>query len=155
MDAIGQSKLILLFPLIAAMLYGFAYAMAGRIFDVVNVPTYIAVWGAAKVLVFVAFGAAVGEPVNIKPLLENKQVLLLACLAITALCLGSICTNYAIKFISPTYAAIVEISYPLFIPIFAYFILAERQLDWSIAVGGALILAGTAVVILGRLKGAN
>ena len=47
-----------------------------------------------------------------------------------------------------TLAALIEITYPLFTVLFAYFILKEVQIDLWTAVGGALIFAGVIVIIL-------
>ena len=45
-----------------------------------------------------------------------------------------------------TIAGMIEISYPLFIALFAYLIFRESELNWGIAAGGALIMAGVLTV---------
>lgn len=45
--------------------------------------------------------------------------------------------------------AFAEISYPLFIPIFAYLLFARQELSPSISIGGGLILLGSIIIARG------
>ena len=56
------------------------------------------------------------------------------------------------KNISATYAAIGEISYPIFVALFSYFFFRNRDLDWSMALGGLLIMVGSVIVITDKIK---
>lgn len=46
-----------------------------------------------------------------------------------------------------TFASLIEISYPLFVAVFAYMLFGERALNWSMLVGGLLIFAGVAMIV--------
>jgi drug/metabolite transporter (DMT)-like permease len=48
-----------------------------------------------------------------------------------------------------TLAALIEISYPLFIVLFTWLLFREVHLSWTSALGGLLIMAGAAIVIAG------
>ena len=48
-----------------------------------------------------------------------------------------------------TMAGLIEISYPLFIVIFTWLLFREVHLTWTSALGGLLIMAGAAIVIIG------
>jgi len=56
---------------------------------------------------------------------------------------------FALKNTSATYMAFAEISYPLFIPIFAYLLFARQELSPSISIGGGLILLGSIIIARG------
>ena len=45
-----------------------------------------------------------------------------------------------------TLAGLVEISYPLFIALFAYFLFKETQINAAIIIGGLLIFSGIFVI---------
>lgn len=48
-----------------------------------------------------------------------------------------------------TMAGLIEISYPIFIVLFTWLLFREMHLTWTSALGGLLIMAGAAVVIMG------
>ena len=48
---------------------------------------------------------------------------------------------------NPTIAALLDITYPLFIAIMAWFLYRENHLDWSVIVGGALIFSGAMLIV--------
>lgn len=48
-----------------------------------------------------------------------------------------------------TMAGLIEISYPIFIVLFTWLLFREMHLNWTSALGGLLIMAGAAVVIMG------
>jgi drug/metabolite transporter (DMT)-like permease len=48
-----------------------------------------------------------------------------------------------------TMAGLIEITYPLFIVLFAWLLFREVHLTWTAALGGLLIMAGAAIVIAG------
>jgi drug/metabolite transporter (DMT)-like permease len=59
-------------------------------------------------------------------------------------------THYtALKNTSATYMAFAEISYPLFVPLFTYFLFSRSELSGSIALGGGLILLGSVIIARG------
>ena len=46
-----------------------------------------------------------------------------------------------------TVAAILDITYPVFIAIIAWILFRENHLDWTVLVGGALIFSGAMLII--------
>jgi drug/metabolite transporter (DMT)-like permease len=48
---------------------------------------------------------------------------------------------------NPTIAALLDITYPLFIAIIAWFLYRENHLDWSVLVGGVLIFSGAMLIV--------
>ena len=51
---------------------------------------------------------------------------------------------------NPTLASLIEISYPLFVVLFAWIFFREMQLNTITICGGLLVIAGVAVIILGE-----
>ena len=46
-----------------------------------------------------------------------------------------------------TVAALLDITYPVFVAIIAWLLYRESHLDWSVLVGGALILCGSMLIV--------
>ena len=47
-----------------------------------------------------------------------------------------------------TIAALLDITYPLFVAIVAWLLYRENHLDWSVLVGGGLIFSGALLIVL-------
>jgi drug/metabolite transporter (DMT)-like permease len=67
-------------------------------------------------------------------------------LGIAALCIAEFGIGYSIQGKNATLAGLIEITYPLFIALFAYFAFGEAQLSLASALGGTLIFAGVATI---------
>ena len=62
-------------------------------------------------------------------------------------------THYiALKNTSATYMAFAEISYPIFVPLFTYFLFNRSELSGSIVIGGGFILLGSYIIAAGGWK---
>ena len=78
----------------------------------------------------------------------DKSSLLPAFIAcILAYIIGNLCITYAIQLKNATYANLIEITYPLFTVLFTYILYRNFHLNWTTALGGLLILAGTLLII--------
>lgn len=64
--------------------------------------------------------------------------------------LGAYLTYVAIGAKNPTLAALIEVSYPLFVVLFAWIFFREMQLNALTLGGGLLVLAGVAVIVAGE-----
>lgn len=49
---------------------------------------------------------------------------------------------------NPTVAGSIDITYPFFVALIAWLLFKENQIDWSVIVGGILIIAGSFIIIL-------
>lgn len=61
--------------------------------------------------------------------------------------LGNLFIFEAISLKDATHANILEITYPIFTILFTYIFFKNVHLDWTTALGGILILCGTALII--------
>ncbi len=68
--------------------------------------------------------------------------------SIVASCIGGLCIYHAIGGRNATVASLIEISYPLFVALFAWLFFRELQINWQTALGGLLILSGVSIVFL-------
>lgn len=69
--------------------------------------------------------------------------------SVTGSALGAYLTYAAMGAKNPTLVSLIEISYPIFVVLFAWLFFGEMQLTTVTLCGGILVLAGIAVIILG------
>ena len=48
---------------------------------------------------------------------------------------------------NPTVASLLDITYPLFIALIAWLLFRENHLDWSVLLGGGMILGGAMLIV--------
>lgn len=132
------------------MFYGLAFAFAEKAFKLTNVTTYLVLNATAGLAAAAAFVLIKGAPeVSLDFTNDNKSLATVA-VAVIAPTLGWIFTMFAIKSTSASYAAFTEISYPLFTVLFLFIFFGLRSLDWTIMLGGLLIMAGSFLMIWGQ-----
>jgi len=61
--------------------------------------------------------------------------------------IASIGVYKAIHLSNATLASLIEITYPLFVVIFSFFIFHENHLSWPVVIGGILVTVGTGIII--------
>ncbi len=142
------------FPIFAAVLYGLNYAILGKILQTVSIPTFI-FYSTAIGILFAATAVLFNyDSTDFTMPIVSPQTALLLFIAVGASWAGWLFTSFVTKDISPTYAAIGEIAYPIFVPIFAYLLFQEKQWDWPTIIGGALIFLGLFVMIFSKMRAA-
>ena len=62
---------------------------------------------------------------------------------------ASVMTYKAIHMSNATLASLIEITYPIFVALVAYFLFNENHLNWNVALGGLIVMIGTGIVIYG------
>ena len=138
------------FPLLAAMFYGIAFAFTESALKVTNIATYMLISCGLLAITVVGLLKIKGESLKFD-FLQNNADTWLVLVAVAAPSIGWLFTTYAIKNVNASYAAFAEISYPLFTVLALFLFFGLRSLDWSVAVGGLLILAGSSILIMGQL----
>ena len=138
-------------PIIAAMFYGLSFAFTEKAFKIINVSTYL-FWGGVLAFVSCALLMKLKSESLIFDMAGNWSNFWIVAVAVTAPSIGWVLTIFAIKNTSASYAAFAEISYPLFTLLVLFLVFGVRQFDWNIIAGGALIMAGSFIMISGQLS---
>ena len=60
---------------------------------------------------------------------------------------ASYCLYKAIQLHNPVHAGLIEMTYPIFIGVFALILFQENHFDLSTIIGGAMILAGSGIIV--------
>ncbi|WP_139559504.1 EamA family transporter [Methylotetracoccus oryzae] len=140
----------LIYALSAAVIWGISYAASGR-----------AIARGVPPLVFFTLYAAVALAMGLATLLVTGRIGTLSrigqtigddlgwlVLAVTTSGLGALLIYLAIGEKNATVASLIEISYPLFVALFAWLFFQEIQFNRLTVAGAALILSGVALVYL-------
>ena len=86
--------------------------------------------------------------ISLNDLSRSEVLWLIFSVAVSAL--GAYLTYAAMGAKNPTLVSLIEISYPLFVVLFTWIFFREMQLNPVTCVGGLLVLAGVAVIIMGE-----
>ncbi len=145
-------SIIYLLPFLGAMLYGFNYAILGSVLKSMSIGTFMFY----NLIVSTFFTAAIiwfdRANLNTKQIVtEPKTIALLVAGMAAAWCAWMI-TTLVIKHVNPTYAAIGEIAYPVFVPLFAWLMFRDKQWDGATIIGGALVFLGLFVIVYSKAR---
>lgn len=135
-----------LWALLGAIIWGVHYPLLGKVLQVVSP---ITAYFIPTILLLL------GLPFYYKTLISDVQAILASPLEIKAMTaviaftsiIGSISVYKAIHGSNATLASLIEITYPLCVALFAYFVLKETHLSVIDIVGGVLIISGTGIII--------
>ena len=146
-----MTVMIAALPFIAALLYGLGYVMIERVVGVnINATSFLIVSTVAQAIVILGLLLWKNEAIDFSGTIPNWQVFLFVIVAGLAPCIGWAVTIYSIKHISALYTALAETSYPLFTLAFGFIFFGIRQFNITTFLGGAMILAGAAIMIYGQ-----
>ena len=133
----------------AAVMWGLHYPLIGHALKYISLPS---------VLVLSVLPLFVLGPFFVRPVLADLQTLmgldwgvrgLILAIAVTSLA-GTVFLYLAIGGKNATLAAVIEISYPVFVALFAWLLFREVHINASVIAGGLLVFAGVATIILGN-----
>jgi Predicted membrane protein len=142
----------LVYALAAAVIWGISYAASGRAIDRGMSPlgmffSYTLIGAVAAAVVMLVTGRLGAFPAEVRGLGRDVGWFLLAVVTSAG---GALLIYMAIGEKNATLASLIEISYPVFVAIFAWLFFRETQFNAATIVGGAMILGGVAVVYLGN-----
>lgn len=141
------------FPFFSAALYAMGYLMIERFTTGISVLTFMVLSCISGLFAVLLLWWVKAEPLTLAPLMEKPVLALGVAATLIVTLAGWIFSVYAIREISALYAAMGEISYPLFIPIFAaLFFGGTRHFDITTIIGGLLVFLGSVILIYGRMK---
>lgn len=133
-------------PLITAILWGLCYTSTGFLTKTVDVKVYLFFSCLLSTCAFLIWGLADGSFLKPQDFANNYHWIALSSLCSFFACFFSV---NAVKYCGASTAAMIEISYPLWVILFTFMLRGESNLNFNTILGGLLILAGTYIVIKG------
>jgi len=142
----------LFYALAASLCWGISYAASGPILKKGLSPALFffgySLLGFAGSLVFLISTGKLSSALKMEGLDRGDWGWFLFSIGGSAL--GAFLTYVAMSAKNPTLASLIEISYPLFVILFAWIFFREMQLNAMTLCGGLLVIAGVAVILLGE-----
>lgn len=136
-----------LYAVLASVVWGLSYVLNGELFKSLSVLTVVAIQTFVTSVIFAVAAILTGVFRNdVYSVMTSSRLMWLMLFGILALAIAEYGIGYSIQGRNATLAGLIEISYPIFIALFAYFLFGENQLSFATAVGGVLIFAGVSVI---------
>ena len=132
---------------VASMFWGMSYVFSEQLYKHISVLTTLAI--EMFVISLIIGVAALWEgtlKTDLATIASSRLVIWLLVASIVTFLVGELGIGFAISGKNATLAGLIEISYPLFIAIFAYLFFNESELNAGTSIGGAIVFAGVCVV---------
>jgi drug/metabolite transporter (DMT)-like permease len=138
-------------PIMAAFCWAVVYTVNARNYDVISVPTGLLAQAIGMIGASLLASFLLKTPIDFAPFFEHPQRIWFWVVPVTVI-FASCFLHLSLKYNSATYTGLVEILYVLLIPIFAYLLFGQKQLNTSMIIGGALMLSGIGFVVYGQIQ---
>lgn len=140
-------------PFLNSILYAIYYAFLQESYGRLSLSTLLLTNGILFIVLALVATVFRLDSIGFGELRDSKMLSVFLGLIVISTILQA--THYiALKNTSATYMAFAEISYPLFVPLFTYFLFNRSELSGSIVVGGGFILLGSYIIAMGGWKSA-
>jgi drug/metabolite transporter (DMT)-like permease len=144
-------SIYLFLPLLSATLYGLSYAILGVALKQVTFVTFVFYQMMLNIIMASCLVMWKRADLKFLPLEFGEggggKILLFIVMASIAGWVAWMSSSYTMKTVNPTYAALGEIAYPIFVPLFAYLIFKDKQWDMATVVGGSIVMLGLFIMI--------
>ncbi len=144
--------IIYFLPFLGAMLYGFNYAILGMVLKSMSIATFMFYNLIVSVICSLLIIWFDRDNLNTAHFSAHPREVGMLLFAMVAAWVAWLITTVVIKNINPTYAAIGEIAYPVFVPLFAWVLFRDKQWDTPTLAGGALVFAGLFLIIYTKAR---
>ena len=138
-----------LMSLATAILWGICYSSTGEIVKWIDIKTYLMISCLMSFIGFLVWGAC-DNSLNRDMLSFNMEKarpwVIISSLSSFLACY---CSVSAVKYGGASLAAIIEISYPVWVVVFTYLMFGKGGITINTVLGGILIFLGTVVVVRG------
>jgi drug/metabolite transporter (DMT)-like permease len=131
----------------AAIVWGVHYPLVDNALKRVSTITVLLLTAIPIFALALAAHRTIGEDFATLRALRWRELLPIFALALTSLA-GSILLYVAISARNATLASVIEISYPLFVAIFAWVMFRQAHWNLPVVAGGLLVFAGVALIII-------
>jgi drug/metabolite transporter (DMT)-like permease len=135
-----------MYATLAAMIWGVHYPLVGKALTTISP---ITVYFIPSIVLFAFL------PFYYKTLISDYHSLMAGDVSVKISAFALMFTSIAASLLlykaiygsNATVASLIEITYPVFVALFAFIIFNENHLTWNVAAGGMLIMAGTGLII--------
>ncbi len=141
------NMLWILLALLASVLWGLTYVIQEALFSHITVTTYLTIVSFFTFIILGIIGLMQNTLIsNIKTIFASREVSTWTLLAIVIYISAELCIGFSIESKNATLAGLIEVSYPLFIALFALLIFKQNHLSVSTIIGGTIIMSGVAII---------
>jgi uncharacterized membrane protein len=137
----------IIFSLLASVFWGLTYIFNEKVYEKISVLTSLAVVSLFAFISMIITSYLTGHlNLDLHKIGSDKNLLFFVIAGTLTLIIAELFIGFSITAKSATLAGLIEISYPIFIALFAYLIFKENQLNLSTVVGGVMIFLGVIVI---------
>jgi drug/metabolite transporter (DMT)-like permease len=147
----GNHRMTTLYlPILAAILYGLNYAILGEVLKHYTMGTYVFFSMGIWILLGGIHCWWYRDTIDFSVAKTDYRLFVLMAIAVITSFAAWLMTSTVMQQVNPTFAAIGEVSYPIFVPLFAYLLFKDNQLDRATVLGGLMVFSGLFVLIYAR-----
>ena len=144
-------SLWIVYALSASVLWGIGYVLSEKILKETAIsPAFLML--ASQIIcipLYIGLCYYLGQiKTGIGALFSSQAIFWLVAVHAATLVIGNFLILNSVVEKNATLATLIEITYPLFVALFAFLILKEAQLNWGTAFGGALVFIGVITIYL-------
>jgi drug/metabolite transporter (DMT)-like permease len=130
----------------AALVWGVHYPLVDHALKKISLVSVLLLTALPIVVLGFFFHRTLTEDYAVWASLDTGPKLRVLAPALTSL-LGSVLLFLSIAGKNATLASLIEISYPVFVALFAWLLFREMHINTSVIIGGLLVFAGVAMII--------
>jgi drug/metabolite transporter (DMT)-like permease len=138
-------------PFLNMVLYGAYYAVLEQNYQKLSFTTALLMTVITDLIVLIVLAGFKWVPVDFAFIADKRTLVLVVVGQIVAIMVSAL-MYLAIKHVSATYLAFGELGYPIFVAFFAYILFGVKEVNWTMAAGGTLIVAGCVLLLYGKTK---
>jgi drug/metabolite transporter (DMT)-like permease len=131
----------------AALVWGIHYPLIDFALKKISLPTVLFLTALPMILITPAFYKSLSNDYLIFIRLNWTDKLPILALGITSI-LASVLLFVSISGKNATLASLIEITYPIFVALFAFVLFREIQINTSVFLGAMLVFAGISIIII-------
>ncbi len=130
----------------AAIIWGLHYPLLDHALKRISLPSVLLLSTIPLLLIALVFHRQIAADVVIARALPLNEQWAIAALALTG-STASVLLLMSISAKNATLASLIEITYPLFVALFAYALFRESALNGGVVLGAVLVFSGVGVII--------
>ncbi|MHB1142983.1 MAG: EamA family transporter [Sulfuricaulis sp.] len=130
----------------AALVWGVHYPLVDHALKKLSLVSVLLLTALPIVVLALFFHRTLAADYAVWTTLDTGPRIRVLALALTSL-LGSVLLFLSIASKNATLASLIEISYPVFVALFAWLLFRELHINTSVIIGGLLVFAGVAMII--------